>query len=224
MLNFFKVGFLFLCIVFSFNNLLANSNNNITKALQYSKDIEKKKKVDDDIINPNVIQSGEKQFELPPRKKEPEKEEKLTKEFLADFEKWNVLKANPKDKKVCYAVIYATKRIGNIQTTEQEKAYFMVHYFSEIKERVSVYFGYPVKKGSRIFISVDGNQFELTPYEKYAFSDTAEIDSDIISRLLTSSKLLVRGEGDGNTYSVDEYNITGFANAYAKMKTECGPK
>lgn len=220
MLKFFKAGFL---LFFCFTSLsFAAQQNNIIKVLEINQSADKKKKNDTEIINPNLIQSGKVQAETSkPKPKEVVPEAPIVKSIVADFQKWTVLTANPKGKKMCYAVVYATKRIGNINTQVEDKAYFMVHYFSEVKERVSISFGYSLKKGSRIFISLDGTQFELVSFDGFAFSDSAEMDSDIISYLLTSKRLLVRGEGDGNTYSVDEYNISGFANAYSKMKQEC---
>ena len=220
MLKFFKAGFLlFFCFT---SGSFAAQQNNVIKALELNQSIDKKKKNDSEIINPNFIQSGQAQTEPTRQKpKEVAPEVPIAKSIVADFQKWTVLTANPKGKKMCYAVVYSTKRIGNITGQVQDKAYFMVHYFSEIKDRVSVSFGYHLKKGSRIFISLDGVQFELVSCDGFAFSDSAEMDSDIISYLLTSKRLLIRGEGDGNTYSVDEYNISGFANAYNKMKQEC---
>ena len=175
------------------------------------------------IIDPNKIQSGEIQKkEVKQTDDITEKEEPFKKEILSSFKQWTVLLANPKGKEVCYSVVYSKRRIGNIENSENAKAYFMVHYFSAYKQRVSVFFNYKLKQGSEVSISVDGVQFTLKPLESYAFSENAQTDTSIISALLTAKRILVRGEGDANTYSVDEYDAHEFGAAYNKMKEKCG--
>ena len=174
MLKFFKAGFLlFFCFTsWSFGA----QQNNVVKALEFSNSFDKKKKNDSEVINLNLIQSGQMQPEsAKPKPKEIAPEVPIAKSIIADFQKWTVLTANPKGAKMCYAVIYAAKRVGNIKQQVQDKAYFMVHYFSEVKERVSVSFGYHLKKGSRIFISLDGVQFELVSFDGFAFTRNISI-------------------------------------------------
>lgn len=181
----------------------------------------------DDFLKNSGAGSQNQEVMLPPTpltKKTEEKEEKFTKNILLNFKDWVVISANPKGNKMCYSVINAKKRIGNISLPESNelKAYFMVHYFSAYKQRVSVFFDYKLRKGSRVFLSIDGTQFELKPFESYAFADSGEVDAKIISLLLTANKILIRGEGEGNVYSVDEYEANGFTKAYTEMKEKCG--
>jgi hypothetical protein len=192
--------------------------------MEASKNQRKSDTVRDEIINPGTIQSGEvlQKMMAPPKPKQAPKEPPLDKKILSSFKQWTVLSATPKGKDMCYSVVYSKRRVGNIENSEDAKAYFMVHYFSAYKQRVSVFLNYKLKLGSKVTISVDGNQFELQPLENYAFSEDAETDTGIISKLLTAKRILVRGEGDENTYSVDEYEATGFSQVYAKMKESCG--
>ena len=70
-------------------------------------------------------------------------------------------------------------------------------------------------------------QFELQSseqYPQYAISEDSETDVAIVSALLTANEVNVRGEGageGGETYSVDTYDVSGFANIYSKMKSSC---
>ncbi len=179
-----------------------------------------------EIIDPNKIQSGETENKKKRVKKvvEEKKEEPFKKSILSSVKQWTALTANPKGQKMCYAVIYAKRRVSNIglKEGEQLKAYFMVHYFNPYRQRISIFFDYKIKKGSRIFLSIDGTQFEITPYESYAFAEDAETDATIINSLLKAKRVLVRGEGDENAYSVDEYEVSGFDSIYTQMKQQCG--
>ncbi len=179
----------------------------------------------EEIIDPNKIQSGQDTSKKKKRiKTEEVQEEPFTKSILSSVKQWTALTANPKGKKMCYAVIYAKRRIGNLGLKDGEdlRAYLIVHYFSPYNQRISVFFDYKIKKGSRVFLSIDGKQFEIIPYENYAFAEDAETDATIISQIATAKRVLIRGEGDGNSYSVDEYEVAGFDSIYKEMKQKCG--
>jgi hypothetical protein len=173
------------------------------------------------VIRMNDIQNGSSNFNnmapLKPATSTAPIEPPYKKSVVSGFKNWTVLSANPKGNPMYYALIYAKRRIGNVERKDS-KAYFMVHYFSYYKQRISFFFDYKIKSGSKVFMSIDKRQFVLNPFENYAFSDDAETDAAIISALLTAKRVLVRAEGDGNAYSVDEYEVIGFPKIYTEMK------
>ncbi len=154
-----------------------------------------------------------------------QKQEVLQKTVIAKTPNWLLLKASPKGLEVCYSLSYSQKRVGNIkemQNTENLKAYLMVHYFSPYKKRISIFFNYRLQKGSKVFLSIDGTQFELSSFEDYAFAEDANTDNKILQFLMNAKRVLIRGEGENNTYSVDEYDVSGFYDIFLKMKEKCG--
>lgn len=197
--------------------------NSSSSVVDFSVKKDKKKNDNVEIIDKNKIQSGnmESKVEIKRPKSSEEKLPPYKKSIINASKEWTALVANPKGHKVCYAVIYSNRRVGNIVEKKDIKPYFMVHYFSLYKQRVSIFFDYKIKAGSHINISIDGKQFELYPFENYAFSLDADMDTEIVSALLNSKRILVRGEGDGNQYSVDEFTSSGFAKVYSDMKKEC---
>jgi hypothetical protein len=214
----FKLFFIF-CILFNISAFAFEDD--FDKFLNANKPNVKR----EEIIDPNIIQSGiPKKPKQQPKQTKEKPAEPFKKSVVTSNQEWTMLTANPKGQKMCYSVIYAKRRIGNLvlKEGEQLKAYLMVHYFSPYKQRVSIFFNYTLKTGTKVFLSVDGKQFEISPFESYAFAEDAETDFKIINAIKTGKRLLVRGEGNDNTYSVDEYEILGFEKIYNEMKTTCG--
>lgn len=105
------------------------------------------------------------------------------KSVLKSFKKWTALTANPRGTKMCYAVVFSQKRIGNfpnnapesqtgkkdIPSTDQAKLpYFMVHYFDPYTQRISIFFNYQIKAGSTVTLTIVKSlekklNFELIP-------------------------------------------------------------
>lgn len=142
------------------------------------------------------------------------------KKIVKKYNSWTVLTTKLNNKKVCYSVLYLQSRIGN-KKDYTKKPYIMIHYFNENKKRVAVYTDYAILKGSEVNLSVDGKQFALTQYDKFAISNNFNTDEAIIEALKTSSKLLVRSEGINNIYTIDEYNIKGFSEVFKYFTSKC---
>jgi hypothetical protein len=144
----------------------------------------------------------------------------FAKNIVGTSQGWTVLKANPNDNTVCYAMLYTQDRRGN-QITEAEKPYIMVHYFSESKVRFSTYFGYNLLESQPVHLSIDSTQYKISPMNEYAITQSAQQDDEIIGKMKMAETLLIRGEGVNYSYSVDTYNLQGFDKAFEIMQENC---
>lgn len=144
----------------------------------------------------------------------------FSKNIIGKSQDWTILKANPNNNTVCYAMLYTRERRGN-QQTQEEKPYIMVHYFSEHKVRFSTYFGYILLQNHPVHLSIDSTQYKISSIDEYAIAQSAEQDDQIVTKLKSSNTLLIRGEGINHSYSVDTYNIQGFDKAFAIMQKQC---
>ena len=142
------------------------------------------------------------------------------KNIVGTSDEWTVLKANPNDNTVCYAMLYTQDRRGN-QAEQKDKPYIMVHYFSENKIRFSTYFGYKLLEKHPVHLSIDSNQYKISSLNEYAITQSSLQDEEIINQMKGGNNLLIRGEGVNYTYSVDTYNIQGFAKAFEIMQENC---
>lgn len=144
----------------------------------------------------------------------------FTKNIIGKSQDWTVLKANPNDNTVCYAILYTHEHRGN-QQPQEEKPYIMVHYFSEHKVRFSTYFGYTLLQEQPVHLSIDSTQYKISSMNEYAIAQSSEQDDQIISKLKSAKTLLIRGEGMNHSYSVDTYNVQGFDKAFEIMQEKC---
>lgn len=144
----------------------------------------------------------------------------LAKNIIGTSKGWTVLRANPNNKDVCYAIMYVENRQGN-QKIEEERPYIMVHYFSKDRTRFSVYFGYQLETKS-VPMSIDSIQYKLTPLDSYGITDSPAQDAEIINQMQMAQTVLVRGEGKNYSYSIDEYSVDGFTEAFGIMQAKCG--
>ncbi|MFT4967497.1 MAG: hypothetical protein ACI9CD_000504 [Candidatus Deianiraeaceae bacterium] len=144
----------------------------------------------------------------------------LDKHIVGKAQKWTVLRANPNNKNICYAILYVNTRQGN-QKVNAEKPYIMVHYFSRNKMRFSIYFGYNLIQKRPVHMSIDSTQYKLNPLKSYAIAKSITHENIIIDALKGSKKLLIRGEGKNYSYSVDQYITTGFEDALKIMVNKC---
>jgi hypothetical protein len=152
------------------------------------------------------------------------KDAKFYKKILGKFGNWAVLEANPNGKKICYAVLYSTNRIGNYEKEVKDKPYLMVHYAQNKQTRVAFFFGYDVLTKSLANLSIDGAQFALDTYKKSAFTTDYNTDLEIVNLLQTSQEVLIRAENSKSQYTVDKYQIQGFSEALKSLQEKCFAK
>ena len=143
------------------------------------------------------------------------------KKIIGKIGKWTALRANPRTNIVCYAVLYAEKTTRNTRHTTKEKPYLALHYFSEGRIRFAYYIGYNLLSGSSVNISIDSMQHKMTPHGEYAIADSARQDDEMLKALSEAERVMVRGEGENYSYSIDFYNVEGFGEVANLLRTNC---
>jgi hypothetical protein len=145
----------------------------------------------------------------------------LKKENTNSIENWTYTKTKPSKRDICYAVTYSKKRIGNFKA-KTDKPYIIINYIDEYRKRISVFNGYKARKGSSIKISVGNKTFTLSSYENFGITKSFQDNDDIIAKMFKSNKMLVRAESENGSYTVDEYDLSGFGKVYSKLQISCG--
>lgn len=134
---------------------------------------------------------------------------------------WFVLKTSkdsPRDRGRCYIVSYPYETISNHKTNR--KPYLMI-VLDKKKVNVFMAAGYEFAKGSKAFVSIDGNQFLLNTNIYIAMPNTMEVERDFNNNLLYGAKVLIYSRSSVGTYSVDSYSLENFLDAYKKMMDLC---
>jgi len=132
---------------------------------------------------------------------------------------WYLLKKNIHKRKVCYIVNYAASKVGT--HTEKRKSYLMVSYISSQRREVSIVTGYNYRGNSIASVSIDGEQFSFVADKLHARPRAPQDNLKIISKMLDSSRLMMKAESYIGTYSIDTYKIDGFRDAYISMVRLC---
>ncbi len=145
----------------------------------------------------------------------------LEKKIIGKIGKWTALRANPRSNIVCYAVLYAERTTRNTRHATKEKPYLALHYFSEGRIRFAYYIGYNLLSGSSVNISIDSMQHKMTPHGQYAIADSAKKDDEMLKALSDAERVMVRGEGENYSYSIDFYNVEGFEEVVNLLRTNC---
>jgi hypothetical protein len=140
----------------------------------------------------------------------------------SSFYRWKVyeIQENELEYKKCYIV----SRPVNSDTdhNSRQKPYIMISRFQRDRsEEVSVYGGFEFKLNSDVLVMIDKERFRLLAKKDMAWAKTKYDDVIIISTMLSSGVLKVRGDSAVGTYAVDEYSLKGITRAYARMREIC---
>jgi hypothetical protein len=136
------------------------------------------------------------------------------------FEKWNVLTIQDSlDRKICYIASVPIDMSGNYK--KRSDPYILVTIFPDKSEEVSLTSGYKYKNGSEVEVIIDRLKYDLKTRSELAWATTGNDDKSIIENMQKGTNLEVKGVSTLGTYSIDEYSLAGFVQAYQKMKILC---
>lgn len=136
----------------------------------------------------------------------------------ARVDDWYILKANVKNKKICYMVKYPNDKMGNHKASR--KPYLIISYINSKRYEILLSSGYKYRPGSSPSISIDGAQFNMFEKKNICWP-SGNNDQDIIELMFSSFRLIIKSDSSIGTYSVDIYNLNAFKDAYKKMMSIC---
>ncbi len=150
-----------------------------------------------------------------------EKAPTLEKKIIGKVGKWTALRANPKGKIVCYAVLYADKTTTNTTNNTKEKPYISIHYFSEGRIRFSAFVGHEILADSSVNVSIDSVQRTLNSYGMFAISSSSQQEDEFFTALSDAEKMLVRSEGENYSYAINFYDVRDFSAIFQILRANC---
>lgn len=124
------------------------------------------------------------------------------------------------------AVSFPTKQNGTY--SKREQPYVAVTKFAGSSElEVSFHFGFTLKRGSEVPLTIHPNcnntenspVFYLTTQDQNSWARTDEDDVKIIKQFSGSCKAKVKANSTRNTYSEDEYSLSGFSDCIKLIST-----
>ena len=143
-------------------------------------------------------------------------------ERLGDFGKWQAYAFDESGAKACYIASQPTKDEGNY--TKRGEIYAMVTHrpAEKIRDEVSLAAGYTYKKQTNVSVSIDGENFRLTPVEDTAWAPDTMSDQKMVAAMKAGTTMIVQGTSSRGTQTKDTYSLIGFSKAYQTAAQACG--
>lgn len=135
------------------------------------------------------------------------------------YKDWSVYSIHQQGRKVCYIASSPAKKTGNYR--KRSEPYVLVTDVEPNVDEVSTSSGYPYKKGVEVSVTIDNDKYQLFTKGELAWAYDTQQDAKMVNAMKKGSKMEVRGTSRLNSYSNDTYSLSGFTNAYNRMKQLC---
>jgi hypothetical protein len=133
---------------------------------------------------------------------------------------WVVYEIGEGDERRCYTA--SAPHTTNSSYTSFRAPYLAVtRYYKNRNEEISVYSGYEYKINSDIYLLIGANQKEIYTKGDMAWAKSDYDDKEIITLMLRNAFVKVRSDSSFGNFAIDEYQLKGFARAYARIKELC---
>ena len=141
---------------------------------------------------------------------------------IGSFKDWDAYAYTDKGKKVCY--VASAPLESEPDNVRRGEIFFLVTHrpAGKITDEVNVYLGYPIKADSSIKVEVEGQEFDLEVQGENAWTKSVDEDIKLVAAMIKGNELLVRGESQRGTRTVDRYSLVGFTAAHQTIDKSCG--
>lgn len=132
-----------------------------------------------------------------------------------NFKDWSVFRHQGS----CYIASAPVKQQGNY--TKRGQPYLLVVHKNATTDEVNTSGGYPYAANTPVLATIDGQQIKLFSKDETAWATDAAQDVLLVDALKKGSEITIRGTSRRGTWSEDTYSLTGFSDAYQRMKALC---
>lgn len=119
----------------------------------------------------------------------------------------------------CYIASASKGHTGTFRKRGQP--YLMVVHKSTAVDEINASSGYPFAARLDAQLKIGTQNYKLYTQGNVAWGYDATQDAAIVAALKQGDKALLRGTSQRKTWSEDTYSLTGFREAYARMKVLC---
>ncbi|MFN4284262.1 MAG: invasion associated locus B family protein [Alphaproteobacteria bacterium] len=137
-----------------------------------------------------------------------------------DWEAYQLIEGT--NQRTCYMASQPTKKEpGNVK--RGDVLVFVTHRPAD-KERdvVNVQFGYPLRAGKDVQVTIGDAKFSLFPNGEAAWTRGAADDKAMVAAMMKGASMTVTGLSERGTKTVDTYSLRGFTAAYRETTKACG--
>lgn len=140
--------------------------------------------------------------------------------FLQAFKDWEAFADAPTGAKFCYigskpTIVAIPERRGNVYV-------LVTHRVKDgVRNEIGFQLGYPLKPDSEVEVTIGEEKFKLFVSGESAWSYDPQGDAALIKAMRAGSEMIVRGQSERGTETVDRYSLSGISAAHELINSAC---
>jgi len=140
---------------------------------------------------------------------------------LSSFTDWTAYTVKEEGGLACY--IASQPKTSEPNDVKRGPIWTLVTHrpYRKVEDEVSIYVGYPFKKGSEAVADIDGKSFKLFTDNETAWASSPELDRRLVEAMRKGRRLTVRGTSERGTDTADSYSLLGFTAAHEAISKAC---
>ena len=141
--------------------------------------------------------------------------------ILDKFKNWESHFTQDGGNLVCFAVSMPVKKEpGNLNRAEA-RIFVTFRTKENIQDEVSVTSGYPYKKGEKVNVTINEDNFGFESSDNFAWLTSKDQEIKIINLMKKKNTAKVMGVSARGNKTTDSYSLLGFTAAYNSAKNKC---
>ncbi len=141
--------------------------------------------------------------------------------ILDKFKNWESHFTQDGGNLVCFAVSMPVKKEpGNLNRAEA-RIFVTFRTKENIQDELSVTSGYPYKKGEKVNVTINEDNFDFESSDNFAWLTSKDQEIKIVNLMKNKNNAKVVGVSARGNKTTDSYSLLGFTDAYNSAKNKC---
>ena len=143
--------------------------------------------------------------------------------LLGQYGDWGAYSATPSGRKVCFSIAKPKSSVTNPAGRKRDQAYAFVsdRPAENVRNEVSVIFGYPFKPSTDASVEIGATKFAMYTMNDGAWIKNVAEEARMVDAMRKGSDLTIKGVSGHGTESTDQYSLKGLSQAIERAEQEC---
>jgi len=143
--------------------------------------------------------------------------------LLGQYGDWGAYSATPGGRKVCFSIAKPKSSLTNPPGRKRDQAYVFVSTrpSENVRNEVSVIFGYPFKPSTDASVEVGTAKFAMYTMNDGAWIKNVAEEARMVDAMRKGGDLTIKGVSGHGTESTDQYSLKGLSQAIDRADQEC---
>jgi invasion protein IalB len=143
--------------------------------------------------------------------------------LLGQYGDWGAYSATPGGRKVCFSIAKPKSSVTTPPGRKRDQAYVFVSTrpSENVRNEVSVIFGYPFKPSTDASVEVGPAKFAMYTMNDGAWIKNVAEEARMVDAMRKGGDLTIKGVSGHGTESTDQYSLKGLSQAIDRADQEC---